>query len=196
MSKKNKKKTKTSAKKAGKAMKPKKAKKTAAKKAAPGKKKVMAVPAGYHTVTPYLFCRGAADAIEFYRKAFGAKETVRMPGPEGRLMHAEVRIGSSMVMLSDENPDRGALAPPTIGGTAVTVFLYVPNVDKTFAQAVAAGATAQMPPTDMFWGDRFAQVGDPFGHNWAIATHTEDVSPKEMGRRMQAEAARAAAGGQ
>jgi uncharacterized glyoxalase superfamily protein PhnB len=157
-------------------------KKPAAKKKV-ARKRVAAVPAGFQTVTPYLVCLGAADAIAFYKKAFGARERTRMGGPDGRIMHAEVKIGTSIVMLSDEIKEMGQTSPQTIGGVGVQMFLYVPNVDKAFAQAVAAGATAEMPPTDMFWGDRFAKVGDPFGHKWAIATHIEDVSPKEMARR-------------
>ena len=146
-------------------------------------KKVMPVPPNYHTVTPYLVCRNAADAIEFYKKAFGARERVRMPSPDGRLAHAEVQIGDSMLMLGDEMPEMGATAPPTIGGTAVAIFLYVRDVDKAFAQATAAGATVEMPPTNMFWGDRYCKLADPFGHKWSMATHIEDVSAKEMGRR-------------
>ena len=158
---------------------------TVPQRARPAAKKVAAIPAGYHTVTPYLVCRGAADAMAFYTKAFGAREVLRMPGPDGRVMHAEMRIGDSIIMLGDENPEQGATAPPTVGGTAVQIMLYVPSVDRTFAQATTAGATAEMPPTDMFWGDRYCKVADPFGHKWSIATHIEDVSPKEMGRRMQ-----------
>lgn len=147
---------------------------------------VRAIPEGYYSLTPYLVCKGAAKAIDFYTKAFGAKEMVRMPGPDGQVMHAEVRIGNSMLMLSDENPDQGALSPDTIGGTATSIMIYTEDVDATFKAAVAAGATAVVPPTDMFWGDRMAQVTDPFGHKWAIATHTEDVSPEEMEKRMAA----------
>jgi PhnB protein len=156
------------------------AKKTAAKAAT---KKVSPIPAGYHTATPYLVCRGAADAILFYKRAFGAKERMRMPGPDGRVMHAEIQIGDSVVMLGDEMPEMGAVAPPSLGGTATGVFLYVTNVDKVFAQAVGAGATAEMPPADMFWGDRYCKLVDPFGHRWSIATHIEDLTPKEMARR-------------
>jgi uncharacterized glyoxalase superfamily protein PhnB len=137
-------------------------------------------------LTPYLVCKGAAKAIEFYAKAFGAKETVRMPGPGGMIMHAEVKIGNSMLMLSDENPDQGALSPDTIGGSATSTMFYTADVDAVFNAAVAAGAKAQMPPADMFWGDRMAQVTDPFGHKWGIATHKEDVSPEEMQKRMAA----------
>jgi PhnB protein len=160
--------------------------KATAKVAARGKaakKKVSPVPKGYHTVTPYLVCRGAADAIEFYKKAFGAKEKMRMPMPDGKIGHAEIKIGDSHVMLGDEHPEMGASAPQTVGGTPVAVFLYVPNVDKIFAQAVAAGATVDMPLADMFWGDRYGKLSDPFGHKWALATHIEDLSPKQMAKR-------------
>ena len=153
-----------------------------ARRAAP-KKKVSPVPAGYHTVTPYLVCRNASEAIEFYKKAFGAKEKMRMAGPDGKVAHAEIRIGDSHVMLGDEAPEFGARAPQTVGGSPVHIFLYLPNVDKVFAQATAAGATAEMPPTDMFWGDRYCKLSDPFGHKWNMATHIEDMTPKEMARR-------------
>ena len=170
-----------------------KAVKKTAKKAAP-KKKVAPIPSGYHSLTPYLVCRGASAAIAFYVKAFGAKEKGRFPGPDGKLMHAEIRIGDSIVMLGDEMPKMGATAPPTIGGTATGLFLYVKNVDQAFARAVAAGATAEMPPKDMFWGDRYAKLADPFGHKWSLATHIEDISPKEMMRRGQEEMAKQAGG--
>ena len=160
------------------------ARKSAAKgKTSTAKKKVAPIPAGYHTVTPYLVCRGASDAIAFYKKAFGAKEMVRMPMPDGKIAHAEIRIGDSVVMLGDESPQMGATAPQTIGGTATAVFLYVKDVDKAFAQATAAGATTEMAPTNMFWGDRYCKFADPFGHKWSMATHIEDVPPKEMGKR-------------
>jgi PhnB protein len=160
--------------------------KASAKAKAPAKKKVAPVPAGYHTATPYLVFRGAAEAIEFYKKAFSAKEKLRMPMPDGKVAHAEILIGNSHIMLMDEQPERGSSAPQTVGGTPVSVFLYVPNVDKVFAQAVAAGATVEMPLADMFWGDRFGTLSDPFGHKWALATHVEDLSPKEMGKRAAA----------
>ena len=159
---------------------------------APAKKQVAAVPPGYHTVTPYLVCRGASDAMEFYKKAFGAKEKVRMAGPDGKVMHAEMQIGNSMVMLGDEAPQQAATAPQTIGGTATSIFIYGPDVDKLYARAIAAGATSEMAPMDMFWGDRFCKLADPFGHKWAIATHIEDVPPKEMRRRSAAAAAQGA----
>src|SRR5262245_55961292 len=167
----------------------KKAAKKAAKKPAP-KKTVAPIPSGYHSLTPYLVCRGASDAIAFYVKAFGAREKLRFPGPDGKLMHAEIRIGDSVLMLGDEMPQMGATAPPTIGGTATGLFLYVKDVDQAFARAVAAGATAELAPKDMFWGDRYAKLADPFGHKWSLATHIEDMSPKEMARRGQEEMAK------
>jgi PhnB protein len=151
------------------------------------KKKVMPVPKGYHTVTPHLVCRGTGKALAFYAKAFGAKERGRMASPDGTVVHAEMRIGDSIVMLGEEMPEMGASAPQTVGGSPVTVFLYVKDVDTSFAKAVAAGATADMPPTDMFWGDRYAKLTDPFGHKWSMATHIEDMSIKEMTRRMAKE---------
>jgi PhnB protein len=148
---------------------------------------VKAIPDGYHSITPYLICKGASKAIEFYTRAFGAKETVRMPGPEGRIMHAEVKIGNSMLMLADENPERGAVAPQT--GTlarSASIMLYTDDVDATFKRALDLGASSIQTPTDMFWGDRMGNLMDPFGHQWAIATHKEDVTPDEMQKRMQA----------
>ena len=154
-------------------------------------KKVAAVPPGFRTVTPHLVVRNARGAIAFYKSAFGAKEKMVMPGPDGSVAHAELRIGDSLLMVADEMPAMGASAPETVGGSPVHIFLYVPNVDKVFAQAVKAGATVAMPLTDMFWGDRYGKLNDPFGHKWALATHVEDVSPREMGKR----AAQAAAQG-
>ena len=148
---------------------------------------VKSIPEGYHSITPYLVCKGAAKAIEFYTRAFGAKEFVRMPGPEGRIMHAEVKIGDSMLMLADENPERGAVAPQT--GTlarSASIMFYTDDVDATFKRALDLGASSIQTPTDMFWGDRMGNLMDPFGHQWAIATHKEDVSPDEMEKRMQA----------
>lgn len=147
---------------------------------------VKPVPDGYHTVTPYIAVRGAAKALEFYANAFGAKELFRMPGPGGAVMHAEMRIGDSHIMLGDEAPQMGASSPQTIGGSPVTLLLYVDDVDASFVRATKAGCTAQLPPTDMFWGDRYCKLQDPFGHLWAIATHKEDVSPEEMAKRMAA----------
>ena len=147
---------------------------------------VRAIPDGYTSLTPYLVCKGAAKAIDFYRNAFGAEETVRMPGPDGQVMHAEVKIGNAMLMLADENPQRGALSPESIGGTASSIMFYCDDVDAVFRRAVSLGATSEVEPTDQFWGDRMANLVDPFGHKWAIATHKEDVSPEEMMKRMQA----------
>ena len=146
---------------------------------------VQAIPDGYYSLTPYLVCKDAAKAIDFYTKAFGAQEVVRMPGPGGRIMHAEVKIGNSMLMLSDENPDRGAVAPTGTGRSASLMF-YTADVDAVFKRAIDAGAKSIEAPTDMFWGDRMGNLMDPFGHQWAIATHKEDVSPEEMQKRMQA----------
>ena len=147
---------------------------------------VKAIPDGYYSLTPYLVCKGAAKAIEFYAKSFGAQETVRMPGPHGSIAHAEVKIGNSMLMLSDVNKERGQLSPESIGGSACSIMFYADDVDQVFNRAVAAGAKAEMPPADMFWGDRMGNIVDPFGHKWAIATHKEDVSPEEMEKRMAA----------
>jgi uncharacterized glyoxalase superfamily protein PhnB len=142
------------------------------------------VPEGYRTVTPYLTIKGAAQAIEFYRRAFGAQEIDRITGPDGTsVMHAEIRIGDSVVMLSDEMPKAGCRSPETLGGTTGSLYLYVPDVDAAFQRALDAGATAIMPPADMFWGDRFGQLADPFGHQWGMATHKEDVTPDEIRRR-------------
>jgi uncharacterized glyoxalase superfamily protein PhnB len=141
------------------------------------------VPEGHHTVTPYLVVDDAAGAIEFYTRAFGAQELYRMPGPNGRIMHAEIVIGDSPVMISDAAPEMGAHSPRALNGSPVSIFLYLPDVDAAFARATEAGATVTMPLMDMFWGDRYAQVADPYGHAWQMATHVEDVSPEEMNRR-------------
>jgi PhnB protein len=143
-----------------------------------------AIPDGYHTVTPYITVKGAAQAIDFYTRAFGARESARMTAPDGKhVMHAEIRIGDSIVMLSDESPQMGNRSPQTLGGTTASIFLYVPDVDTAFKRAVDAGARAIMPPTDMFWGDRFGKLADPFGHEWAMATHKEDLDPEEIRKR-------------
>ena len=147
---------------------------------------VKAIPDGYFSLTPYLVCKGAAKAIAFYAEAFGAQEVMRMPGPDGQVMHAEVKIGNSMLMLSDENKERGYLSPDSIGGTAASIMFYTDDMDAVFQRAVGLGATAEQPPADMFWGDRMGNLVDPFGHKWAIATHKEDVSPEEMQKRMAA----------
>jgi uncharacterized glyoxalase superfamily protein PhnB len=133
-----------------------------------------------NTVTPHIVCAGANEAIEFYKKAFGAKEVMRLPGPNGKLVHGSIQIGNSNIMLVDENPEWHCLGPLALKGTPVTIHLQVENSDAMFAQAVAAGATVKMPVADTFWGDRYGIVVDPFGHNWSIATHVRNVSPEEM----------------
>ncbi len=147
--------------------------------------KVKAIPDDMHTVTPHLVCAGAANAIEFYKKAFGAVEGGRLPGPKGRLMHAMIRIEGSAVMLVDEMPEWGALGPKSLKGSPVTIHLYVEDVDAFVARAVAAGAKVTMPVADQFWGDRYGKLEDPFGHHWSVATHTRDVTPDEMRKAMQ-----------
>jgi PhnB protein len=144
------------------------------------KKAVKAIPDGMHSITPHLVCDGAAQAIEFYKKAFGAVEMGRLPDPKGRLMHAAVRIGDSVVMLVDEFPEWGSVGPKALKGTPVTIHLYVEKVDAVFNQAVSVGAKVVMPVADMFWGDRYGLVEDPFGHRWSIATRTRDLSPAEI----------------
>jgi len=147
---------------------------------------VKPIPTGYHTVTPSLVVRGGKQALEFYKKAFGAKELGAMYMPDGqKLMHAEIQIGDSRIMLGEESQEMGAVSPQTLGGTPVSLNIYVEDCDVLFNQAVAAGATPKMPPSDMFWGDRYGKVTDPFGHGWGILTHREDVSEAEMGRRAQ-----------
>jgi PhnB protein len=144
---------------------------------------VRAIPEGYHTVTPYLTCKNAAAAIDFYKKALGATEVVRMGGgPGGAIMHAEIKIGDSMVFLSDEIPGMSA-APSGSGPNPVQLFLYVQDADTTCNNAVAAGAKVTMPVSLMFWGDRYGKFTDPFGHTWGVSTHVEDVTPEEMQRR-------------
>ncbi len=142
--------------------------------------RVKPVPEGMHTVTPHLVCQGAADAIEFYKKAFGAEELRRLPGPEGKLLHAMMRIGDSAVMLVDEFPQWGSFGPKSLKGSPVTIHLCVENVDGAFERAVAAGANSIMAPEDMFWGDRYCVLEDPFGHHWSIATHIRDLSLEEI----------------
>jgi PhnB protein len=147
---------------------------------------VKPVPEGYHTVTPYLIVTGGAKAIEFYKRALGATERLRLEGPEGKIGHAEIEIGDSVIMLADEFPEIGAKSPQSIGGTPVGICLYVENVDARFEQAVKAGAKIERPLQDQFYGDRSGTVIDPFGHKWTIATHIEDVSEEELSRRMAA----------
>ena len=146
---------------------------------------VKPVPEGYHAVTPYLIVNGGARAIEFYRTVFGATEVMRMAGPNG-VAHAEIRIGDAVVMLADESPDMGYKSPRALGGTPVSLMLYCADVDATFARAIDAGALAQRPVQDQFYGDRSGTLEDPFGHVWTIATHVEDVAPEEMDRRLAA----------
>jgi PhnB protein len=146
----------------------------------------MKIPQGMHSVTPHLVCAGAAKAIDFYKQAFGAEETARMPGPDGRLMHAAVKIGDSQVMLVDEMPEWGALGPKSLKGSPVTIHLYVEDVDGFVARAVKAGAKVTMPVADQFWGDRYGKLEDPFGHHWSVATHVRDVSADEMKKAMHA----------
>ena len=141
---------------------------------------VKRVPEGYHTLTPHLIMKDAAKAIEFYKKAFGATERGRFLGPGGKIMHAELQIGDSRLMLNDEFPEMGASGPTGDGRVPVTIHLYVEDVDKVFKQAVAAGAKATMPVADMFWGDRYGKLTDPSGHNWSIASHIKDMTPAEM----------------
>jgi PhnB protein len=147
---------------------------------------VKTTPEGYHSVTPYLIVRGGADAIEFYKKAFGAVELFRMPSPDGKIGHAEIKVGDSPIMLADEFPDMGYKGPQSIGGSPVSLMIYVDDVDTVFNQAVDAGATVKEALQDKFYGDRMGTVIDPFGHRWHLATHKEDVSPEEMQRRAQA----------
>jgi PhnB protein len=138
------------------------------------------VPQGFRTVTPHLFVRNAADAIEFYREAFGAQEISRMPGARGRLIHAEILVGDSRIMLADEEAKNDASGPETLGGTPVTIHLYVPDADELFDKAVGAGAKVLLPLEDRFWGDRYGQIEDPFGHRWAIASRREDLTVEEI----------------
>jgi PhnB protein len=152
---------------------------------------VRPVPDGYHTITPSLTCRNAEQAIDFYKKALGAVITVNMPSPDGKVSHAEMKIGDSTIFLNDEMPGM-ASAPSQTSTPSVYLFLYVPDVDSMFKSAIAAGATVTMPVQDMFWGDRYGKFVDPFGHHWGVATHVEDVSPSEIKTRAAAFYARAA----
>jgi len=147
---------------------------------------VKPIPDGYHTVTPYLIIKGAADAIEFYKKAFGASEVFRMAQPDGKIGHAEIQIGDSRIMLADEFPEMSYLGPATLGGSSVSILLYVKEVDAVFNQAIAAGGKEQRPLEDKFYGDRMGSLVDPFGHVWHVGTHMEDVTPEEMEKRMAA----------
>ncbi|HEY3106694.1 MAG TPA: VOC family protein [Gaiellaceae bacterium] len=144
------------------------------------------IPEGYNTVTPYLAVGDAAAAIEYYTKVFGAKETVRMDGPEGMIAHAELDIGDSKIMLSDPFPQASTKPPKELGGTSASIFMYVEDVDAIVKKAVDAGGTITMEVQDQFWGDRYGSITDPFGHSWSIATHVEDVPPEEMEERAKA----------
>jgi PhnB protein len=145
------------------------------------------VPKGFHTVTPSLIVRGAAEAIEFYKKALGAEELMRMAGPDGKIGHAELKIGDSVIFISDEFPNMGvARSPQALGGCTGTLNLYVPDVDATFKQAVSAGGKTTMPVADMFWGDRYGTFSDPFGHHWGLGTHKEDLTAEEIEERAKA----------
>jgi PhnB protein len=146
---------------------------------------VKAIPEGFHSITPYLYVRGAAKALEFYAKAFGAKELFRMPGPDGRIAHAEFKIGDSTLMIADEDIECKATSPAHLGGTSIGILLYVEDADTMFAQAVAAGANVERAVQDQFYGDRSGTLADPFGHRWTIATHKEDVSLEEVNRRFE-----------
>ena len=155
---------------------------------------VRPIPDGYHSVTPYLAVEDAAKAIDFYREAFGAEESLRMPGPDGKIGHAELQIGDSKLMLSDPFPQSNVRPPSERGGPTASIFLYVEDVDETFERAQQAGAEVVSELEDMFWGDRFGTLSDPFGHVWSIATHKEDLSEEEMAERSKAAMAEMGAG--
>ena len=144
------------------------------------------IPDGYYTATPYLIVKGAARALDFYKQAFGAEELMRFPMPDGKVGHAEIKIGNSPIMLADEFPEMGHKSPESLGGSPVSIMLYVPDVDKTFAQALKAGGKELQPLKDQFYGDRSGTLTDPFGHVWTVSTHKEDVSPEEMDKRHKA----------
>jgi PhnB protein len=146
---------------------------------------VQPVPEGFHTVTPHLVIKGASEAIEFYKKAFGAAEISRLPGPDGKLMHGALKIGDSIVFLVDENPQWGSNSPLSLGGTPITLHLYVEDVDVAFSQAVGAGASVKMAPADMFWGDRYGVITDPFGHSWSLATRKQDLTREQVAKNAE-----------
>ena len=147
--------------------------------------KVNPRPDGFHAVTPYLTVKNASEALEFYKRAFGARERMRMPTPDGKIAHAELQIADSIVMMGEECPEHGSQSPQTLEGSPVGLALYVENVDDVFNRAVDAGASSKEPVTDKFWGDRVGSLTDPFGHRWMILTHIEDVPPDEMKKRME-----------
>ncbi len=146
---------------------------------------VKPIPQGFRSVTPYLTLNDAGRALDFYKRAFGAQELLRMDGPGGKIGHAEIKIGDSIIMLADEMPGGGVRSPQSLGGTTAGIFIYVENADAVYNQAVSAGAQVETPLADMFWGDRYGRLKDPFGHSWSVATHKEDVAPAEMSKRMQ-----------
>jgi PhnB protein len=148
--------------------------------------KIKPIPDGFHTLTAYLIVRGASEALEFYKNAFGAAELYRLNMPDGKIAHGEFKIGDSIIMISDENPGCSSASPESLGGSPVSLYLYVTDADATFANAIKAGAKETMPLANHFWGDRMGKVVDPFGHNWLIATHIEDVDPGEFQNRMEA----------
>jgi uncharacterized glyoxalase superfamily protein PhnB len=150
------------------------------------KKAAAAVPKGYHTVTPSLFVAGAAKAIDFYKKALGAEELMRFPGPDGKIMHAEIKVGDSIIMLADEMPDMGGRGPKSIGGTPVSFFVYGEDVDAAWKRAVDAGAREVVPLADQFWGDRTGCLEDPFGHQWWLATNVQELTPEEIRKNAEA----------
>jgi PhnB protein len=150
-------------------------------------KKAQAIPKGYHTVTPNLFVAGAVKAIDFYKKALGAEELMRFAGPDGKIMHAEIKIGDSIVMLADEMPEQGGKGPKAYGGSPVSLFIYGENVDAAWKRAVDAGAKPVVPLADQFWGDRSGCVEDPFGHNWWLSQHTQDLTPDEIRKAAEAQ---------
>ncbi len=156
---------------------------------------VKPIPEGYHSVTPYLIIKGAADAIEFYKRAFGASELFRFPAPDGKIGHAEIKIGDSPIMLADESTEMGYKSPQTLSGSPVSIMIYVEDVDTVFNQAVAAGGKVKQAVKDQFYGDRLGTLEDPFGHVWHVSTHKEDVSVEEMQKRMKAHTAAASSGG-
>ena len=154
-------------------------------------KQVKPIPEGYHSITPYLAVTDAARAIDFYQRAFGAKELMRMNSPQGKVTHAEIKIGDSVIMLTEESSNADIRAPQSLDGSTVSLFLYVEDLDSVFKKALSAGAKERQALANQFWGDRYGRLIDPFGHSWSLATHVEDVSPEEMGKRAQ-EAAKAA----
>jgi len=156
---------------------------------------VKQIPEGYHSVTPYLSVKGATAALEYFKQAFGAIELMRMPAPGGKIGHAEIKIGDSPIMLADEFPEMGHKSPKTLGGSPVSIMIYVEDVDTVFARAITAGGTEQRPVKDQFYGDRSGTLEDPFGHVWHVATHKEDVPAEEMARRASAHTAAATGGG-